>query len=63
VVLDVTPEGRGGDPWGGQRAGFSATTRIRRQDFDLTYNIALETGGVVIGDDVKISIEAELIKA
>jgi polyisoprenoid-binding protein YceI len=63
VTLDVTPEGRGSDPWGGVRAGFSATTKISREDFGLTWNQVLETGGVAVGKDVKISIEAELVKA
>lgn len=62
VVLDVTAEGRGKDPWGGDRAGFSAVAKIKRSDFGLTWNQALETGGVVVGDDVKISIDAELIR-
>jgi len=63
VVLAVTPEGRTRDPWGGERAGFSATTKIAREDFGLTYNQALETGGVLLGSDVKIAIEVELLKA
>jgi polyisoprenoid-binding protein YceI len=63
VTLSVTPEGRGTDPWGGVRAGFSATTKITREDFGLTYNQALETGGVLVGSDVKIGIEAELVRA
>ena len=63
VTLDVTPEGRGSDPWGGVRAGFSATTKIAREDFGLTWNQVLETGGVAVGKDVKISIEAELVRA
>jgi len=62
VVLDVTSEGRGKDPWGGERAGFSATTKIKRSDFGLTWNQLLETGGVAVGDDVKISIDVELVK-
>ena len=62
VVLDVTEEGRGKDPWGGERLGFSATTKIKRSDFGLTWNQALETGGVVVGDDIKISLDLELIK-
>ena len=62
VVLDVTAEGRGVDPWGGERAGFSATTKIKRSDFGLTWNQLLETGGVAVGDDVKISIDAELVR-
>lgn len=62
VVLTVTPEGRGGDPWGGVRAGFSATAKINRRDFGLTWNQALETGGFVVGDEVKISIDVELVR-
>lgn len=62
VTLDVTAHGRQADPWGGQRAGFEATGRIKRSDFGLTWNQALETGGVVVGDDVKIAIDVELVK-
>jgi len=62
VVLDVTSEGRGKDPWGGERAGFNATTKIKRSDFGLTWNQLLETGGVAVGDDVKISVDVELVK-
>lgn len=62
ITLAVTPEGRGRDPWGGERAGFSAKGKISRSDFGLTWNQALETGGVVVGDEVKISIDAELVK-
>ena len=62
VVLDVTSEGRGKDPWGGERAGFNATTKINRSDFGLTWNQLLETGGVAVGDDVKISLDVELVK-
>lgn len=62
VVLDVIAEGRGQDPWGGERAGFSATTKIKRSDFGLTWNQALETGGVVVGDEVKISLDIELVR-
>jgi polyisoprenoid-binding protein YceI len=62
VVLDVTSEGRAKDPWGGERAGFTATTKIKRSEFGLTWNQALETGGVLVGDEVKISIDAELLK-
>jgi polyisoprenoid-binding protein YceI len=62
IMLDVTAEGRGPDPWGGERAGFTATGKISRGDFGLTYNAVLETGGVVIGDEVKITIDTELVK-
>lgn len=63
VILDVTEEGRGKDPWGGERAGFTATTKVNRKDFGLTWNQALETGGVLVGEDVKINLELELVKA
>ena len=62
VVLDVTEEGRGGDPWGGQRAGFSATSKIDRRDFGLTWNQALEAGGVAVGHEVKINLDIQLIR-
>jgi polyisoprenoid-binding protein YceI len=62
VTLDVTNEGRGKDPWGGERVGFSAKTKINRKDFGLHYNQVLETGGVVIGEEVKIGIDVELVK-
>ena len=62
VALDVTSEGRNRDPWGGERAGFTATAMIKRSDFGLTWNQALETGGVLVGDDVKVSLEIELVK-
>ena len=61
VTLDVTSEGRGRDPWGGDRAGFSATTKIKRSDFGLTWNQALETGGLLVSDDVKITLDVELV--
>ena len=62
VTLDVTAEGRGKDPWGGERAGFTARTQIKRSDYGLTYNQALETGGFLVGDDIKISLDVELVK-
>lgn len=61
VVLHVTETGRGTDPWGGQRAGFSATTAVDRTAFGLTWNAALETGGVLVGNDIKILIEVEAV--
>ncbi len=63
VELDVegpTPEGK--DPWGNIRTGASATTKIKRSDFGLTWNAALETGGIMLGDDLKIELELEFIK-
>ncbi|MCB0030064.1 MAG: YceI family protein [Anaerolineales bacterium] len=61
VVLDVTNEGQAQDPWGGQRWGFTAGTKINRKAFGLTWNVALETGGWLVGDEVTISIELELV--
>ena len=62
VVLDVSTEGRAKDPWGGERAGFTAATRIKRTDYGLLWNQLLESGGLLVGEDVKISIDVELIK-
>ena len=63
VTLDVdgpTPELN--DPWGNVRRGFSASTTVNRKDFGLTYNHALKTGEAVVGDNVKIQIDVELVK-
>lgn len=62
ITLDVTFGGAGKDPWGGVRAGFSASGKLNRRDFGLTWNAALETGGVLVGDEVKIEIDVQLIK-
>ncbi len=63
VVLDVEgPAPAIKDPYGKTRAGASATTRINRKDFGLTWNQPMETGGVLIGDEVAISIEVEAVK-
>lgn len=62
VTLDVTSFGTLLDPWGNEKAGFSATTKIKRSDYGLVWNVALEAGGVVVGDEVKIAIETELTK-
>ena len=62
VVLDVTNEGSTKDPWGNERVGFSATAKLNRSDFNLTWNQALEAGGVVVGEEVKLSIDAEFIR-
>jgi polyisoprenoid-binding protein YceI len=63
VTLDVASEGRGKDPWGGERAGYSATTKIKRSDFGLTWNQVLEAGGIAVGDEIKISLDVELVKS
>lgn len=62
VVLDAEVRGPAKDPWGGERLGVTATTKIDRREFGLTWNQALETGGFAVGHDVKISIELELIR-
>src|ERR1700691_2877032 len=63
VTLDVDgPTPALTDPWGNLRRGISATTSINRKDFNLTYNNLLKTGEAVIGDNVKIQIDAELVK-
>lgn len=61
VVFKVTDEGRGQDPWGNQRQGLSASAKINRKDFGLTWNVALETGGWLVGDEITINAEVELI--
>ncbi|MBI1843257.1 MAG: YceI family protein [Actinobacteria bacterium] len=61
VELDVTFEGAATDPWGGNRIGLSATTEFNREDFGLTWNQALETGGVLVGKQVKVEIEVEAV--
>jgi polyisoprenoid-binding protein YceI len=63
VELDVVERGSVTDPWGGERVGFAAKTKIDRKDFGLTWNQALETGGVLVGDEVEIAIEAEFVRA
>ena len=60
AVEGPTPEVK--DPWGGYRIGATAETKIHRKDFGLIYNMALEAGGVVVGDEVKISIEIEAMR-
>jgi polyisoprenoid-binding protein YceI len=62
-TFEVTYEGSGKDPWGNEKAGFSAKGSLKRSSYGLTYNAALETGGVLIGDEVKITIELEAAKA
>lgn len=63
VVLDVEgPTGESKDPWGNIRKGANATTKINRKDFGLVWNESLETGGVVVGEEVTINLEIEAIK-
>ncbi|MEY4668018.1 MAG: hypothetical protein RL518_717 [Pseudomonadota bacterium] len=63
VVLDVVYGGSAKDPWGKERIAFEAKTLINRKDFGLTWNKAIETGSLVVGDDVQITLEIEGIKA
>lgn len=64
VVLNVEPLSRESkDPWGNIRRGTSASAKVNRKDFGLTWNKALETGGVVVGDEIDITLEIEMIKA
>jgi polyisoprenoid-binding protein YceI len=62
VVLRVEQRGQANDPWGNVRAAFSAKTTIDRKDFGLTWNQALETGGVLVGDKVEIEAEIQAVK-
>jgi polyisoprenoid-binding protein YceI len=61
VPLTVEFEGAGDDPWGNARLGFSATAEFNRDDFGITWNQALETGGVLVGKQVKVLIDVELV--
>jgi polyisoprenoid-binding protein YceI len=63
TTLDVEFEGEGKDPWGGTRMGFTASTKIDRREFGLVWNQALETGGVVVSNDIKLQIEAQFVRA
>ena len=62
VTLDVERTGGGKDPWGNTRVGYRATARISRADFGLTWNAALELGGVLVGEQVDIEIETQLVR-
>jgi len=64
VLFDVegpTPPSR--DPWGNIRVAVSATTKISRKDFGLTWNAALESGGILVGDEVTITLDVQFVKA
>ena len=64
VVFAVEgPTAPGQDPWGNTRVGISATTKISRKEFGLVWNAALETGGVLVGDDVTITLDVQFIQA
>jgi len=63
VILTATYEGRGKDPWGGERVSFSADTKIDRRQWGLTWNAALETGGVMVSNEIKLHLEVQAVKA
>ena len=63
IVLDVEFGGINKDPWGNTKAGFTVTGKLNRKDFGLNWNSAIETGGVLVSDDVKIGSEIQLVKA
>ena len=62
VELQVTELGGGTDPWGNERLGYSATTEIDRRDYGLTWNQALEAGGVLVGHDIRITLEIQAVE-
>jgi polyisoprenoid-binding protein YceI len=62
VTWDLEFDGTVQDPWGGTRAGFSATTEVNRKDWGLEWNVALETGGFVVSEKVRLNIEVEAVK-
>ena len=62
VALSGAFDGRLKDPWGNDRIAYSATTKVNRKDFGLTWNQALETGGVLVGEDVEIHLTLEAVK-
>jgi polyisoprenoid-binding protein YceI len=63
VEFELEFDGVSQDPWGGTRAGFTAQAEVNRKDWGLEWNVALETGGVLVGDKVKIQLEIEAVKA
>ena len=62
VALDVEFNGLAKSPWGTTNAGFTAKAQIKRKNWGLTWNVALETGGWLVGDDIQLSIELEIVK-
>ncbi|KAA0545283.1 YceI family protein [Bacillus sp. BGMRC 2118] len=62
-TFTVTYEGTGKDPWGNEKVGFSAEGKLNRSDYGLTWNAALETGGVLVGDQIKVSLQIQAAKA
>lgn len=62
VEFELEFDGVGTDPWGNLKSGFSAETEINRKDWGLEWNVALETGGVLVGEKVKIQLDIQLVK-
>jgi len=62
VSFDLDFGGVSADPWGGTRAGFEATTEINRKDFGLSWNVAIEGGGALVGEKVKITLDVQLVQ-
>ena len=62
IEMDVSSEGTGRDPWGGERVGFSSTFNVDRRDFGLTWNQALEAGGVLVSNTVKVTVDAQFTR-
>jgi polyisoprenoid-binding protein YceI len=63
IVLHASYEGRSTDPWGNKRVGYEAHGKLSRKEYGLLWNQALETGGVAVGDDVKIELSIEAVEA
>jgi len=61
IVLPVAHLGKAKDPWGNERLGFEAESSLNRKDFGLSWNAALETGGFLVGDEVKISLQVQAV--
>jgi polyisoprenoid-binding protein YceI len=62
IVFDVRDEGQMKDPWGNQRRAFSAQAELNRKDFGLNWNVALEAGGWLVGDEIKVSVDLQLVQ-
>lgn len=63
VTFEARVEGHGKDPWGNERIGYSASFPIKRSEFGMTYNQALETGGFLIGDEIEIELDGQAVPA
>jgi polyisoprenoid-binding protein YceI len=63
IALEAEYGGRGKDPWGNERVGFTAKGALERKDFGLKWNQALETGGVLVSDRVEIELELQAVRA